>query len=229
MVNVNWPEQKRSRPTKARSSRSIMVLGETIERPKATILAGVVLCSKCKCEAELEVVLDRQNQPIPSVFDKIGTSSRDRAGQKDYPTPAERNKRMTEQPKKEIPSKMPENEKPLAAIIEGSWFWREKNRVLGAGSIALSPAPAIWQSWEGQRPGAVRSVRVETWCLVLALQIRQRCPGNFRSALGPSARVFEGRARVWLGVGTGLQEREETKTIRRRGESGLSFDFGLGP
>ncbi|CAL8175337.1 unnamed protein product [Prunus armeniaca] len=64
MVNLNWPEQKRSRPTtEASSSRGRMVSRETIERPKATISARVVLCSKCKCEAELEVVLDRQSQP----------------------------------------------------------------------------------------------------------------------------------------------------------------------
>ncbi|CAL8163075.1 unnamed protein product [Prunus armeniaca] len=123
IVNLNWPEQKRSRPTtEASSSRGIMVSRETIERPKATISAGVVLCSKCKCEAELEVVLDRQSQPIPSVFDRIGTSSRDRAWRKEYPRPAQHSRRMTEQPKKEISNKMPGNEKPLAAIIEGRWY-----------------------------------------------------------------------------------------------------------
>ncbi|CAL2257655.1 unnamed protein product [Prunus armeniaca] len=99
-----------------------MVSRETIERPKATISAGVVLCSKCKCEAELEVVLDRQSQPIPSVFDRIGTSSRDRARWKEYPRPAQHSRRMTEQPKKEISIKMPGNDKPLAAIIEGRWY-----------------------------------------------------------------------------------------------------------
>ncbi|CAL8136663.1 unnamed protein product [Prunus armeniaca] len=123
MVNLNWPEQKRSRPTtEARSSRGRIVSRETIERTKATISAGVVLCINCKCEAELEVALNRQNQPTPSVFDKIGTSSRDRARQKDYLRPAQRSKRMTEQPKKEISIKMPGNEKPLAAIIEGRWY-----------------------------------------------------------------------------------------------------------
>ncbi|CAL9004103.1 unnamed protein product [Prunus brigantina] len=60
MVNLNWLEQKRGRPaTEASSSRSKIVSKETIERPKATISTGIVLCSKCKCEAELEVVLDR--------------------------------------------------------------------------------------------------------------------------------------------------------------------------
>ncbi|CAL2277708.1 unnamed protein product [Prunus armeniaca] len=116
MVNLNWPEHKRSRSTtEASSSRGRIVTRETIERPKAIISAGVVLCCKCKCETKLKVVLDRQSQPIPSVFDRIVTSSRDRAKQKDYPRPAER-------PKKEIPIKMPENEKPLATIIEGRWY-----------------------------------------------------------------------------------------------------------
>ncbi|CAL2240328.1 unnamed protein product [Prunus armeniaca] len=109
MVNLNWLEQKRSKPTtEASSSRGRMVSKETIKRPKATISAGVVLCSKCKCEAELEVVLDRQSQPIPSVFDRSGTSSRDRARQKEYPRPAQHNKRMTEQ--------------RLATITEGRWY-----------------------------------------------------------------------------------------------------------
>ncbi|CAL2270659.1 unnamed protein product [Prunus armeniaca] len=114
---------KRSKPTtEASSSRGRMVSRETIERPKATISARVVLCSKCKCEAELEVVLDRQSQPIPSAFDRIGTSSQDRARRKEYPRPAQHSRRMTEQPKKEISIKMPRNEKPLVAIIEGRWY-----------------------------------------------------------------------------------------------------------
>ncbi|CAL9000001.1 unnamed protein product [Prunus brigantina] len=123
MVNINWPEQKRTRPTtETSSSRDRMVSRETNERPKATISAGMVLCNKCKCEAELEVALNRQSQPMPSVFDRIGTSSRDRARQEKYPRPAQHNRRMTEQPKKEISIKMPGNDKPLAAIIEGRWY-----------------------------------------------------------------------------------------------------------
>ncbi|CAL2275642.1 unnamed protein product [Prunus armeniaca] len=75
MVNLNWPERKRSKPTtEASSSRDIRVMRETSQRSKATISAGVVLCSKCKCETELEVILDKQNQPTPSVFNRIGTS-----------------------------------------------------------------------------------------------------------------------------------------------------------
>ncbi|CAL9012722.1 unnamed protein product [Prunus brigantina] len=123
MVNLNWPEQKRTRPTTETSSnRGRMVSRETNERPKATISAGMVICSKCKCEAELEVVLNRQSQPMPSVFERIGTSSQDRARQGKYPRPAQHNRRMTEQPKKEISIKMPGNDKPLAAIIEGRWY-----------------------------------------------------------------------------------------------------------
>ncbi|CAL2246973.1 unnamed protein product [Prunus armeniaca] len=123
MVNLNWLEQKRSRPTtEASSSRGRVVTRETNERPKATISAGVVLYSKCKCETELEVVLDKQNQPTPSVFDRIGTSFRDKARQNDYLRHAQYSKRKIEQPKKEIPIKMPGNEKPLATIIEGRWY-----------------------------------------------------------------------------------------------------------
>ncbi|CAL9020229.1 unnamed protein product [Prunus brigantina] len=123
MVNLNWPEQKRTRSTaEASSSRGRMVSKETNEMPKATISAGMVLCSRCKCEAELAVVLNRQSQPMPSVFDRIGTSSRDRARQGKYPRPAQHNRRMTEQPKKEISIKMLGDDKPLATIIEGRWY-----------------------------------------------------------------------------------------------------------
>ncbi|CAL8117903.1 unnamed protein product [Prunus armeniaca] len=128
MVNLNWPEQKRGRPAiEASSSRSRIVSKETIERPKATISAGVVLCSRCKCKAELEVVLDKQELPTPSVFDRIGTTSHDRAKQRNYPRPVQPSKRMTKQPKEEISIKMPGSEKPLAAIIEGRWCSVEKN------------------------------------------------------------------------------------------------------
>ncbi|CAL8151984.1 unnamed protein product [Prunus armeniaca] len=114
--------------TEASSNKGRRVTREASQRPKATISAGVVLCSNCKCESELEVILDRQNQPTPSVFDRIGTLyqqgpipalSKDRTRQKDYLRPAQRSRRMTEQPKKEIPIKMSENEKPLTTIIEG--------------------------------------------------------------------------------------------------------------
>ncbi|CAL9007801.1 unnamed protein product [Prunus brigantina] len=87
--------------------------------------------NKCKCESELEVTLDRQSQPTPSVFDRIGTSYqqgpvltpfKDRARHKNYIRPTQHSRRMIEHPKKEIPIKMPENEKPLATIIEGRWY-----------------------------------------------------------------------------------------------------------
>ncbi|CAL2256888.1 unnamed protein product [Prunus armeniaca] len=132
MVNLNWLEQKRDKPaTEASSSRGRRVTRETSQRPKATISVEIVLYSKCKCESELEVTLDRQSQPKPSVFDRIGTSyqegpvlapSKDRAKPKDCLRPARSSRRMTEQPKKEIPIKMPGNEKPLATIIEGKWY-----------------------------------------------------------------------------------------------------------
>ncbi|CAL8167780.1 unnamed protein product [Prunus armeniaca] len=128
MVNLNWPEQKRNRTaTEANSSKGRIVSRETIERPKATISAGVVLCNKCKCEAELEVVLDKQDQPTPSVFDRIGTTSHDGARQKDYSRPVRPSRRMTKQLKEEISIKMPGNEKPLTTIIEGKWYSVGKN------------------------------------------------------------------------------------------------------
>ncbi|CAL2229237.1 unnamed protein product [Prunus armeniaca] len=98
MVNLNWPEQKKGKLiVEASTSKGRRVIREANQRLKATISAGVVLCSKCKCESELEVTLDRQNQPAPSVFDRIGTSHqhgpvptppKDRARQKDYIRPA---------------------------------------------------------------------------------------------------------------------------------------------
>ncbi|CAL8087078.1 unnamed protein product [Prunus armeniaca] len=98
MVNLNWSEQKRGKLiVEASTSKGRRVIREANQRPKATISARVVLCSKCKCESELEVTLDRQNQPAPSVFDRIGTSHqhgpvpappKDRARQKDYIRPA---------------------------------------------------------------------------------------------------------------------------------------------
>ncbi|CAL2258212.1 unnamed protein product [Prunus armeniaca] len=80
MVNLNWPEQKKSKPTtEGSSNRERRVIRETSQRTKVTISVGVVLSSKCKCETELEVVLDRLNQPTPHVFDRIVTSFRDKA------------------------------------------------------------------------------------------------------------------------------------------------------
>ncbi|CAL8086803.1 unnamed protein product [Prunus armeniaca] len=112
--------------TEASTIRSKRVTREANQRPKATISAGLVMCSKCKCESELEVTLDRQSQPTPSFFYRIGTSyqqgpvstpSKGGVRQKDYLRPAQRSRRMTEQPKKEIPIKMLGNDKPLSTII----------------------------------------------------------------------------------------------------------------
>ncbi|CAL8154949.1 unnamed protein product [Prunus armeniaca] len=100
MVNLNWPEQKKSKPTtEGSSNRERRVIRETSQRTKVTISVGVVLSSKCKCATELEVVLDRLNQPTPHY-----------------------SKRKIKQPNKEIPIKIPGNEKPLATIIEGRWY-----------------------------------------------------------------------------------------------------------
>ncbi|CAL2266095.1 unnamed protein product [Prunus armeniaca] len=128
MVNLNWPERKKDRPAmQAGSSRSRIVSKETMERPKATISAGIVLCSRCNCEAELEVVPEKQELPIPSVFDRIGTTPHDRTRQRNYPRPVQSNRRVTKQPKEEISIKVPESNKPLAAIIEGRWYSIGKN------------------------------------------------------------------------------------------------------
>ncbi|CAL2255972.1 unnamed protein product [Prunus armeniaca] len=112
MVNLNWPERKKSKPTtEASSNRERRVIRETSQRPKATISAGVVLCSKCKCETKLEVdwnLIPRQRH-------------------KDYLRPAQYSRRKLEQPKKEIPIKIPGNEKPLATIIEDRWYFVGKS------------------------------------------------------------------------------------------------------
>ncbi|CAL2228303.1 unnamed protein product [Prunus armeniaca] len=51
MVNLNWLEWKRGKlTTEASSSRGGRVTREANQRPKATISAGVVLCSKCKTQ-----------------------------------------------------------------------------------------------------------------------------------------------------------------------------------
>ncbi|CAL2260310.1 unnamed protein product [Prunus armeniaca] len=123
MVNLNWPERKKDRPAmQAGPSRSRIVSKETMERPKATISAGIVLCSRCNCEAELEVVLEKQKLPTPSVFDRIGTTPHDRTRQRNYPRPVQSNRRMTKQPKEETSIKVPGSDKPLAAIIDGRWY-----------------------------------------------------------------------------------------------------------
>ncbi|CAL9020916.1 unnamed protein product, partial [Prunus brigantina] len=91
MVNLNWPEQKRCKLTvEASLNIGRRVTREANQRPKATISAGVVLCS---------------NQPTASVFDRIGTSyqqgpvlapPRDIAGQRAYQRLVQCNKKLTE-------------------------------------------------------------------------------------------------------------------------------------
>ncbi|CAL8115553.1 unnamed protein product [Prunus armeniaca] len=128
MVNLNWPERKKDRPAmQAGSSGSRTGSKETMERPKATISAGIVFCSRCNCEVELEVVLEKQELPTPSVFDRIGTTPHDRVRQRNYPRPVQSNRRVTKQPKEEISIKVPGSDKPLAAIIEGRWYSVGKN------------------------------------------------------------------------------------------------------
>ncbi|CAL8167617.1 unnamed protein product [Prunus armeniaca] len=72
MVNLNWPEEKRGKlTTEASSSRGRRVTREANQRPKATILAGVVLCSKCKCESELELTMTERSGPHIAFFTKL--------------------------------------------------------------------------------------------------------------------------------------------------------------
>ncbi|VVA34904.1 PREDICTED: LOC109949659 [Prunus dulcis] len=132
MVNLNWPEQERGKLI-AEVSPNInrRVTKEANQKPKATISAGVVLCNRYKCESELEITLDEQRQPTTSVFDiietsyqqsSVPTSTRDTTRKKAYQRLAQCIRKMTKQPKKEIPIKMPKNDKPLATIIEGRWY-----------------------------------------------------------------------------------------------------------
>ncbi|CAL8135264.1 unnamed protein product [Prunus armeniaca] len=114
MVNLNWPEQERGKlRTAGIPNMNRRVTKEANMKSKANISTGVVLCSRCKCESELKgPVLARP---------------KDIARQKAYQKPAQSNRKMTEQPKKEIPIKMPRNDKPLATIIEGKWYSIGKN------------------------------------------------------------------------------------------------------
>ncbi|CAL9012720.1 unnamed protein product, partial [Prunus brigantina] len=130
MASLNWPEQKRNK-LEMEASSSKRVTREAGQKTRAIISAGVVLCSRCKCETKLEVILDKQNQPAPSVFDRIGTShqqspalalSRSRTRQKGHLKNTQHSRRMTEQPKKEIPIRIPGSQIPLATIVEGRWY-----------------------------------------------------------------------------------------------------------
>ncbi|CAL8993529.1 unnamed protein product [Prunus brigantina] len=100
MVNLNWPgQEKGKRVAEVGPKINKRVTKEANRKSKATISARVVLCSRCKCESELEITLDEQRQSTTSVFDIIGTSyhqnsvpapSRDRARQKNHERPTQR-------------------------------------------------------------------------------------------------------------------------------------------
>ncbi|BFG25204.1 hypothetical protein CerSpe_114780 [Prunus speciosa] len=55
MVGVNWPERHNKRKIVVDIEKAGKVTSSSIERPKATITAGIVMCSRCKCECKLEI------------------------------------------------------------------------------------------------------------------------------------------------------------------------------
>ncbi|BFG34688.1 hypothetical protein CerSpe_209620 [Prunus speciosa] len=55
MVGVNWPERQNKRRIVVDIEKAGKATSSLIERPKATITAGIVMCSRCKCECELEI------------------------------------------------------------------------------------------------------------------------------------------------------------------------------
>ncbi|CAL8168062.1 unnamed protein product [Prunus armeniaca] len=74
MANLNWPERQKGRRVAEVSPQiSRRVTKEANHKSKTTISAEVVMCSRGKCESELEITLDEQRQPTNSVFDRIGT------------------------------------------------------------------------------------------------------------------------------------------------------------
>ncbi|CAL2230058.1 unnamed protein product [Prunus armeniaca] len=129
MVNLNWPEQEKSKlAVEVSLDRSRKVTRGPNQLPKAIVSVGVVLCSSCKCECELEIALDKQIPLATSVFDKIRISykqtripilSRSTVRQKSYTRPAQQIKKVANLPKKEVLVKLPGNNKPLATIIDG--------------------------------------------------------------------------------------------------------------
>lgn len=61
MVNLNWSEkEKRKLTVEIGPSQNKRVIKEALIRPKAPIIYGVVLCSKCRCECELEIAIKGQ-------------------------------------------------------------------------------------------------------------------------------------------------------------------------
>lgn len=56
MIGVNWPNQnKRDSTVDIREEGKRKVTVTTPDMSKATTIAGIVLCSRCKCECELEI------------------------------------------------------------------------------------------------------------------------------------------------------------------------------
>ncbi|CAL2228502.1 unnamed protein product [Prunus armeniaca] len=60
IVEVNWPERRNKRKINIdigkKGTRKVTL--KTPIRPKATIIAGIVMCSRCKCECDLEIPTD---------------------------------------------------------------------------------------------------------------------------------------------------------------------------
>ncbi|CAL9012637.1 unnamed protein product [Prunus brigantina] len=77
MASLNWPEQKKNKLEREASS-SKRVTREAGQEGKAAISTGVVLCSRCKCETKLEIILDKQKQPAPSTNHGINRTRRRR-------------------------------------------------------------------------------------------------------------------------------------------------------
>ncbi|KAM1044173.1 hypothetical protein ACFX2A_036147 [Malus domestica] len=62
MINLTWAEKGKDKATQGvRERRQVDKPTEEVvklpERPRATIIKGVVLCGRCQCECELEIPL----------------------------------------------------------------------------------------------------------------------------------------------------------------------------
>ncbi|BFG35131.1 hypothetical protein CerSpe_214060 [Prunus speciosa] len=55
MVGVNWPERQNKRRIVVGIEKARKASSSLIEKPRATITTGIVMCSRCKCECELEI------------------------------------------------------------------------------------------------------------------------------------------------------------------------------
>ena len=62
MINLNWVEKGKAKATweakgeRKQVARSIVRVRGLPDRPQTSVVKGVVLCSKCQCECELEVL-----------------------------------------------------------------------------------------------------------------------------------------------------------------------------